>query len=88
MREIRVNPVVRYVVTDWLEGRGARDVGEFASAELANQYAADRCFALRVRDAQSGVSLDPARQLRIDTIRAPGSPKPPTRWELREVARA
>lgn len=88
LREIRVRPVIRYAITDYVEDAGVRrsiPLGEFDNVTAANRVAAALAYEARVRD-RSRVTLEPARALRVDAIRAPGLPHPAIRWELREVS--
>ena len=89
-REIRVRPVVRYVVTDYTAGDDnstAQSIpfGEFDNVERANVVA----YALAEAEAAANGSpepvVEPARKLRIEWLRGPGEPKEAIRWELREV---
>lgn len=88
-REIRVRPVVRYVITDYSmdEDKGTSSsspLGMFENVDSANRLAA----ALALDIAASGDPapvLEPARQLRIEWLRGPGEPKEAIRWELIEV---
>lgn len=87
LREIRVRPVVRYALTDYTEEAGAQrsvPLGEYDNVTAANRVAAALAYEARVQ-GRAVVTLEPARALRIDTVRAPGHPHPAVRWELREV---
>ncbi len=88
LREIRVRPIVRYALTDYsVDGDIRRSVplGEYDNVASANRVGAALAFEARVRD-QATATFEPARALRIDAVRAPASPHPAVRWELREVA--
>jgi len=91
--EIRVRPVVRYIVTEFScddEMRNGKSIefGEFDNVHRANVVA----YALSEADATSNGSaecqVEPARALRIDWLRGPGEPQEAIRWELREVENA
>lgn len=84
-REVRVRPVVRYIVTDYeLEDDGPNQsqrstaYGVFDNVEAANR--AGRAIAAET----PGAVFEPARALRIHWIRGPGEPKENIRWELSE----
>lgn len=84
-REIRVRPVVRYIITDYTSDEQANahssvGLGMFDNAETANQVA--RAVA---NEEGEDVVFEPARQLKIDWLRGPGEPKDAIRWELSEV---
>ena len=85
VREIRVRPVVRYSIAEFVEGRGSVPLGEYDNVGAANRVAAALAYTARLQD-HSEVSFEPARALRIDAVRAPGHPHPAVRWELREVS--
>lgn len=93
-REVRVRPVVRYVVTlyesedDGLkQSGGSTAFGTFDNAIYANIVG--EAIAERERRADkneaSDVVFEPARPLRIDWLRGPGEPQEAIRWELSEV---
>lgn len=87
-REIRVRPIIRYAITDYvIDGPTRRSVplGEFDSVGAANRIGAALCYEARVREGAETI-FEPARALRIDAVRAPGHPHPAVRWELREVS--
>lgn len=82
-REIRVRPVVRYIVTDYtLDDTSSSSV---ALGEFDNAAAANRIGALVAGDVGQDAVFEPARQLRIDWLRGPGEPKEAIRWELSET---
>lgn len=92
-REIRVRPVVRYIVTDFTcdddyGNQKSIAFGEFDNVDRANVVA----YALaEVEAAANGCKeaiVEPARKLRIDWLRGPGEPKEAIRWELSEVKQA
>lgn len=87
-REIRVRPVVRYIVTDFTADNDFRDqksieFGEFDNVDRANVVA----HALADAALKEGPKpvVETARKLRIDWLRGPGEPKESIRWELGEV---
>lgn len=95
-REIRVRPIVRYVVTlfeQWDDEIGAQKqesqpLGEFANVDSANLVGAalSRDFSREQEtDPTRKTVFEPARKLRIDWIRGPGEPQETIRWELSEV---
>lgn len=89
-REIRVRPVVRYVVTEYQDGNGRRgtvQLGEYNSVSAANQVAIALAYKSRIQDEAQTV-FEAARGLRIDTIRGDSAPKTAIRYTLREVANA
>ena len=84
-REIRVRPVVRYIVTDFSCDEDYGDqksvpFGEFDNVGRANTVA----YALAASEPEKTV-VEPARKLRIDWFRGPGEPQEAIRWELTEV---
>lgn len=96
-REVRVRPVVRYIVTlferiedvESPDGRQhSQALGEFDSVEPANGVAAAlyRDYLASEPNEPDRVTVyEPARKLRIDWIRGPGEPQENIRWELSEV---
>ena len=89
-REIRVRPVVRYIVTDFscdddFRNHKSVEFGEFDNVNRANVVA----FALAEAEGAANGSpeplVEPARGLRIEWIRGPGEPKEAIYWELREI---
>ncbi len=87
-REIRVRPVVRYIVTEFSCDEDYADqqsvpFGEFDNVERANEVAASLA-SVAERDGRQ-VVLEPARKLRIDWTRGPDEPREAIRWELSEV---
>lgn len=89
--EIRVRPVVRYVVTEFScdddhQNQKSIEFGEFDNVERANIVA----YALSEAEAAANGSdktthVEPARKLRIDWTRGPGEPKEAIQWHLSEV---
>ena len=84
-REIRVRPVVRYIVTDFscdddYGSQSSTQFGVFDNVESANTVA----YALAA-DEPAKIVVEPARKLRIDWLRGPGEPQEAIRWELTEV---
>lgn len=83
--EIRVRPVVRYVVTEYRQYEGTRgssvSLGEYDNVDLANH------IGKLVADSRLGakVVFEPARSLRIEWIREPGAPQETIRWALHET---
>lgn len=89
-REIRVRPVVRYVVTEYHHAddpSGKRNSGSVAFGEFENVHMANTVAAAMHAQAPSGTVLEPARPLRIEWLRGPGEPKEAIRWELRDLER-
>lgn len=94
-REVRVRPVVRYIVTLFeqvsdegvLDGQNSQSLGEFANVDSANLVAAAlyRDYMTEARKSNRVTVYEPARKLRIDWIRGPGEPQENIRWELSEV---
>lgn len=87
-REIRVRPVVRYVVTDFscdenYDNQRSVPFGEFDNVERANAVAA--ALANIAESGGSQIVLETARKLRIDWTRGPGEPREAIRWELSEA---
>jgi hypothetical protein len=90
-REIRVRPVVRYIVTDYscdddANTQSSVALGIFDNASLANRVG--EAVASSTQSPEYGgtpVIFEPARQLKIDWLRASGDPKEAIRWELSEV---
>jgi hypothetical protein len=87
--EIRVRPVVRYIVTDFTAdddfgNQKSIEFGEFDNVDRANVVA----YALAEAEAGANGSpealVEPARKLRINWLRGPGEPKEAIHWELRE----
>lgn len=86
-REIRVRPVVRYIVTDFSSDDDSRNqssvgFGIFDNALQANMVA--EALANHIKGPPSPI-LETARQLRIDWKRRPGEAKEAIHWELSEV---
>ena len=80
-REIRVRPVVRYIITEYnRDGNSARS--NRTGAEFSNVNDANRIAELI---AEPGDVLEPARALKIDWQRGPGEPKEAIKWVLSEV---
>lgn len=91
-REIRVRPVVRYIVTDYrsevtADGKStssSEGCGEFPSAEAANKVG----FALwhmaqgECSDLGNMPVFEPSRNLRLEWDRPPGAPQHAIRWTL------
>ena len=78
--EIRVTPVVRYIVMrnrhdDDMYLASSEELGEFDTVLPANEVAA-------VLASSTGAVCEPARQLKIAWLRGPGEPKEHIRWEL------
>jgi hypothetical protein len=91
-REIRVRPVVRYLVTEYLDAgdqyrRGTTQLGEFENVSSANRLASALAYQSRLQDEAETV-FEPARSLRIEVERGRGQPRPPVTYLLREVADA
>lgn len=97
-REIRVRPVVRYVVTlferieDDISPDGrqhSQALGEFDDVSAANLVGAALWRDYRHHEANEASDrvtvYEPARKLRIDWLRGPGEPQENIRWELTEV---
>ena len=86
-RQLRVKPVVRYIVTDYAAPSGGPVwVGEFASAEAANRVAQALVYQLRGTNPDTSIFLEQARQLRIDVERGPERPRPTIGYVLHEEA--
>jgi hypothetical protein len=90
-REIRVRPVVRYIVTDFTcddDYGNQRSIpfGEFDNVDRANVVAYALAEAEAAANGTKETVVEPARKLRIDWLRGPGEPKEAIRWELTEVA--
>lgn len=96
-REVRVRPVVRYVVTlfERIEDEVSPDgrqhsqaLGEFDDVNSANNVAAAlwRDYTRETESEPGRITVyEPARKLRIDWLRGPGEPQEAIRWELSEV---
>lgn len=89
-REIRVRPVVRYIVTDFTcdEDYGNQKsipFGEFDNVDRANVVAYAMAEAEATANGTAMAIVEPARKLRIDWIRGPDEPQEAIRWELSEV---
>lgn len=96
-REVRVRPVVRYIVTlferieDGISPDGrqhSQALGEFDNVNSANNVAAAlfRDFnAHETPDDPERITVyEPARKLHIDWSRGPGEPQEAIRWVLSE----
>jgi hypothetical protein len=89
-REIRVRPVVRYVVTDFecndeFTAQSSTSLGSiFENVESANRVA-KLLAADAMAHGDQHIVYEPARALRIEWLRGPGEPQEAIRWELREV---
>lgn len=97
-REVRVRPVVRYIVTLFEEyddgksvGRSSVAYGVFDNVQQANivgEAIADREMVLHTElgpndsSVASKVNFEPARRLKIDWTRGPGEPQEAIRWHL------
>ncbi len=83
-REIRVRPVVRYIVTDYqrdddsLQPPQSQAYGEFDNVGAAN------CVGQALATATPGAIFESARMLRIHWLRGPGEPQQNIRWELED----
>jgi hypothetical protein len=89
-REIRVRPVVRYIVTDFTTDDDHRnqksiEFGEFDNVDRANVVAYAMAEAEAAVNGSPMAIVEPARKLRIDWLRGPGEPREAIRWELSEV---
>jgi hypothetical protein len=89
-REIRVRPVVRYIVTDFTadddyQNQKSIEFGEFDNVERANVVAYAMAEAEAAANGSQMAIVEPARKLRIDWLRGPDEPKEMIRWELSEV---
>lgn len=93
-REIRVRPVVRYIITEYTHDDGANSQssqswGEFDNCHKANVMANSMRYA--EHHMGGGVAVGPetvveeARPLRIEWNRAPGAPREDIYWTLEEV---
>lgn len=87
--EIRVRPVVRYIVTEYksddeLNTASSASLGEFENVRNANRVGQILAETLSAQYESEGgrVVFEPARSLRIEWLRAPNDST--TRWELRE----
>lgn len=95
-REVRVRPVVRYIVTLYertedaygRESHNSQGMGEFDNSHTANLTGAaiyrDLCSA---DEPMCATAFDPARQLKIDWTRGPGEPQEAIQWHLVDVDR-
>jgi hypothetical protein len=88
-REIRVRPVVRYIVTDFTcddDYGNQRSIpfGEFDNVDRANTVAHALAEVETIADGFLDIVVEPARKLRIDWLRGPGEPKEAIHWELSE----
>lgn len=89
-REIRVRPVVRYVVTDFQCNEDYGDqksisLGEFDNVESANLVANALAGMSRLPKGfgtHPPIVVEPARRLKIDWTRGPGEPREAIRWHL------
>src|ERR1700733_14197336 len=94
-REVRVRPVVRYIVTYYeledegpSQGSSSTAYGVFESVKHANIVGDAIAGRENVRSEGCGfppVVFEPARKLRIDWLRGPGEPQEAIRWVLSEV---
>lgn len=87
--EIRVRPVVRYIVTsfscdDDYGSQKSVEFGEFDNVDRANIVAHAMAEADGAINPASPTIVEPARKLRIDWTRGPGEPKEAIRWHLSE----
>lgn len=94
-REVRVRPVVRYIVTLFeqvsdegaCDGQNSQPLGEFDNVESANNVGAAlwRDYMREAETKPDRVTVfEPARKLRIDWLRGPGEPQEAIRWVLTE----
>lgn len=89
-REIRVRPVVRYIVTDFTcdddyKNQKSIPFGQFDNVDRANVVAYALAEAEAAANGSKEVVVEPARKLRIDWLRGPGEPQENIRWELSEA---
>ena len=82
-REIRVRPVVRYIVTEYHQDEKSSGC-EGVSAEFSNVRDANKVAEMLI-GARDNVVYEPARELRIDWVRGPDEPKEAIRWVLSEA---
>ena len=83
-REIRVRPIIRYIVTDYDQRRSSA-LGEFPSVATANLVATAVAHRASALD-NLPIDVELCRPLRIEAIRGPEQPRPAVRYELREEA--
>lgn len=96
-REVRVRPVVRYIVTlferieDDVSPNGRQHsspLGEFDDVNSANNVAAalwrDYMVGESDDDPERVTMFEPARRLKIDWLRGPGEPREAIQWVLSE----
>nr|WP_279183907.1 hypothetical protein [Acetobacter syzygii] len=93
-REIRVRPVVRYIITEFtcdddMKNQSSTEWGEFDNAHRANVMANSMRYAEHYM-GDNGVAVGPetvveeCRPLRIRWERGPGEPKEAIQWKLEE----
>lgn len=88
--EVRVRPVVRYIITEFTSdenGQSSTALGEFENVRAANrigELVANSLNGPPEMSGKSSVVFEPARALKIDWIRDPGEPKEAIRWQLSE----
>lgn len=78
--EVRVRPVVRYVVTRFRSDHDTNRQSSEALGEYDNVLAANTVAS--VLAYSDGAVFEPARRLKIDWLRGPGEPPEAIRWEL------
>jgi hypothetical protein len=79
-REIRVRPVVRYIITEYHHDENSAG-SQGVSAEFSNVHDANKIAEML---AEPGVVFEPARGLKIDWQRGPGEPRDAIKWVLSE----
>lgn len=85
IHEIRVRPVVRYIVTEYIADDDMRNGSSSGYGTFDNVHDANRVASALAAEAGETVNLEPARALKIDWLRGPDEPKEAIRWELSEV---
>lgn len=86
--EIRVRPVVRYIVTSYTEdgpNSESSEFGEFGNVDRANVVAYAMAEADKAINPDCHTVVEPARKLMICWSRDPGEPKEAIEWHLSEA---
>ena len=85
IHEIRVRPVVRYIVTEYKADDDMRNASSSPFGVFDSVHDANRVAEAMAVQAGDGVNVEPARALRIDWNREPGAPKESIWWTLHEI---
>lgn len=83
-REIRVRPVVRYIVTDFQCDDDMKNAQSQGYGIFENAHDANKIGELLAEETDACV-FEPVRPLKIDWLRGPNEPLESIRWVLEET---